>query len=181
MQSASEYVIVSASLRSNSLSRMLAHYLKECYAAEGVEAQLIDLRDSPLPLCDGESAYDHPAVGPLSQLISDARVVTIATPIYNFDASAALKNLIELTGDAWENKVVGFLCAAGGTTSFMSIMSLANSLMLDFRCLIIPRIVYATRHDFADGEVTSAEVRQRVRQLAAVSIRTRNGHQLEGM
>jgi FMN reductase len=36
------------------------------------------------------------------------------------------------------NKVVGFLCAAGGKSSYMSVMRLANSLMLDFRCLIIP-------------------------------------------
>ena len=60
--------------------------------------------------------------------------------------------------------------------SFMSIMSLANSLMLDFRCLIIPRIVYAMRSDFADGEVISAELQKRIRELAVVSIRTRNGH-----
>jgi NAD(P)H-dependent FMN reductase len=159
----------------------MAQYLKECYAAQDVDARLIDLRDAPLPLCDGETAYEHPAVGPLSQLISDARVVMIATPIYNFDASAALKNLIELTGDSWGNKVVGFLCAAGGNSSFMSIMSLANSLMLDFRCLIIPRIVYATRNDFSDGTVNSPELRRRVEQLATVSIRTRNGHLPEGM
>ena len=181
MHSANEYVIISASLRSNSLSRVMAQYLKECYAAQGVDARLIDLRNSPLPLCDGEAAYGHPAVGPLSEMISDARVVIIATPIYNFDASAALKNLIELTGDSWENKVVGFLCAAGGNSSFMSIMSLANSLMLDFRCLIIPRIVYATHQDFADGTVSSLELRRRVEQLAMVSTRTRNGHVSEGM
>src|SRR5271166_1350132 len=176
MHSSTEYVIVSGSLRSNSLSRTMAHVLRECYRTEGVEARLVDLRDSPLPLCDAELAYEHPSVAPLSNVISKARVVIIATPIYNFDASAALKNLIELTGDSWENKVVGFLCAAGGAMSFMSIMSLANSLMLDFRCLVIPRIVYAMRSDFADGEVISAELQRRIRELAVVSIGTRNGH-----
>jgi NAD(P)H-dependent FMN reductase len=154
----------------------MANYLQECYRSEGVEAPLIDLRDSPLPFCDGESAYGHPSLAPLSKVVFEARVVIIATPIYNFDASAALKNLIELTGDSWENKVVGFLCAAGGAMSFMSIMSLANSLMLDFRCLIIPRIVYATRPDFTDGQVISAEVRKRIHELAIASTRTRNGY-----
>jgi len=154
----------------------MAHYLQECYRTEGVEARLIDLRDSPLPFCDGESAYEHPSLAPISKAVSEARVVIIATPIYNFDASAALKNLIELTGDSWENKVVGFLCAAGGAMSFMSIMGLANSLMLDFRCLIIPRIVYAMHPDFAHGKVSSAEVRKRIHELAIASTRTRNGH-----
>ncbi len=52
--------------------------------------------------------------------------------------------MIELAGSAWEDKIVGFLCAAGGMSSYMSVMAYANSLMLDFRCVIIPRFVYAT-------------------------------------
>ena len=60
--------------------------------------------------------------------------------------------MIELTGSSWEDKIVGFLCAAGGTTSYMSVMAYANSLMLDFRCVIIPRFVYATGNAFDDDE-----------------------------
>jgi NAD(P)H-dependent FMN reductase len=175
MASSTEYLIVSGSLRTESRSRMMAHFLTDSYRAEGIAPQLIDLRGLNLPFCDGEAAYEHPSVLSLSSTISEARVVIIATPIYNFDASAALKNLIELTGDSWENKVVGFLCAAGGSASYMSIMSLANSLMLDFRCLIIPRIVYATSQDFMDGRLSSPVVRERVRELAVASTRIRNG------
>ena len=152
----------------------MARFLTDCYLAAGIEVQMIDLRDLPLPFCDGETAYGHESVPALSRAISAARVVVIATPIYNFDASAALKNLIELTGDSWEDKVVGFLCAAGGSMSYMSVMSLANSLMLDFRCLIIPRIVYATSQDFTDWELSSSVVRERVRELAVASTRIRN-------
>ena len=68
----------------------------------------------------------------------------VAAPVYNYDVSASAKNMIELTGNAWEDKMVGFLCAAGGMSSYMSVMAYANSLMLDFRCVIIPRFVYAT-------------------------------------
>ena len=175
MHSSGEYVIISGSLRPKSLSRAMAHYLQECFRDSGVEARLIDLRDLALPFCDGESAYGHPAVAPLSEVISQARVAIVATPIYNFDANAALKNLIELTGESWENKVVGFLCAAGGSMSFMSIMGLANSLMLDFRCLIIPRIVYGMGSHFSDGKISSAEVQNRIRELAVASMKTRNG------
>jgi FMN reductase len=174
MESPTEYLIVSGSLRSKSRSRAMAHFLTDCYRSAGIAAQMIDLRGLPLPFCDGEAAYDHQSVVALSKAISEARVVIIATPIYNFDASAALKNLIELTGESWEDKVVGFLCAAGGSMSYMSVMGLANSLMLDFRCLIIPRIVYATSEDFTDGHLSSSEVRERVRELALASTRIRN-------
>jgi NAD(P)H-dependent FMN reductase len=176
MELSSEYLIVSGSLRAKSRSRAMANFLTDCYRTEGITAQMIDLREVPLPFCDGESAYDHQSVPALSKAISAARVVIIATPIYNFDASAALKNLIELTGDSWENKIVGFLCAAGGSASYMSVMSLANSLMLDFRCLIIPRIVYATSEDFTDGQLGSPKVRERVRQLAVASTKIRNSY-----
>jgi NAD(P)H-dependent FMN reductase len=174
MDLSAEYLIVSGSLRTNSRSRTLAQYLTDCYQSQGIAARLIDLRSVPLPFCDGEAAYDHQSVLALSKIISEARVVIIATPIYNFDASAALKNLIELTGESWEDKVVGFLCAAGGSMSYMSVMSLANSLMLDFRCLIIPRIVYATSDDFTDGCLSSSVVRERVRRLALASATIRN-------
>jgi NAD(P)H-dependent FMN reductase len=174
MDSPAEYLIISASLRSNSRSRILANYLVECYAAAGVEAALVDLRDSPLPFCDGETAYSHLEVISFAKAISAARVVIVATPIYNFDVNAALKNLIELTGEAWENKVVGFLCAAGGASSYMSVMSLANSLMLDFRCLVIPRFVYVTGGAFDDGELTSADAKERIRELATASTKIRN-------
>ena len=169
-----EYLIVSASLRSNSRSRILANYLADCYESEGVAAKLLDLRDSSLPFCDGETAYAHPEVITFSKAIASARVVILATPIYNFDANAALKNLIELTGEAWENKVVGFLCAAGGTSSYMSVMSLANSLMLDFRCLVIPRFVYVTGGAFTDEELVSEDAKHRIRELAVASTKIRN-------
>jgi NAD(P)H-dependent FMN reductase len=173
MDSWPEYLIVSASLRSNSRSRILANHLAKCYATAGVGAALVDLRDSSLPFCDGETAYAHPEVISLAKAISAARVVIVATPIYNFDASAALKNLIELTGEAWENKVVGFLCAAGGASSYMSVMSLANSLMLDFRCLVIPKFVYVTGGAFHNGELASEEAKERIRDLATASTRIR--------
>ena len=92
-------------------------------------------------------------------------------PIYNYDANAAAKNFVELTGDAWENKLVAFLCSAGGHGSFMSIMALANSLMLDFRCVIVPRFVYTTGAAFAGDKITDAKVAARVAECARATAR----------
>jgi FMN reductase len=79
--------------------------------------------------------------------------------------------MIELTGSAWENKIVGFLCAAGGMSSYMSVMAYANSLMLDFRTVIIPRFVYATGDAF-DGDTTSnSKIVDRIEQVADELVR----------
>jgi len=174
MSTPAEYLVISSSLRKSSNSRIMAEALREAWLALGVSAEMVDLRDYPLPLCDAGEAYEHAHVPVLSSAIEAARVIVVATPIYNYGANAAMKNLVELTGSSWENKVVGFLCAAGGATSYMSIMGLANSLMLDFRCLIIPRFVYALSGDFSKGNVSSKEVRERIGSLAEASLRIKN-------
>ena len=132
----------------------------------GIDIRFEDLRLANLPFCDDGSAYGHPNAIELKKAVKDASVVVLASPIYNFDCSATCKNLVELTGDAWKGKVVGFLCAAGGQSSYMSVMGLAGSLMLDFRCLVVPRFVFATESAFSEIEVTDGEVRNRIREMA---------------
>jgi FMN reductase len=169
MSGPKEYLVISSSLRTSSRSRILAEYLRDYYESQPATCAYLDLRALNLPLCDGESASSHPDVSNCAKLISEARVIIAATPVYNYDVCAALKNLVELTGDSWEDKVVGFLCAAGGSSSYMAVMNLANSLMLDFRCLIIPRFVYATRNDFNEQGATD-EIKGRIARLAQASI-----------
>ena len=163
-----EYLIISASLRPASLSRVLGQFL-----VQELEGDFIDLREFSLPMCDGDAAYDDPNVEKLRARIKAARVIFLTVPIYNYYANAAVKNLVELTGGAWEDKIVGFACAAGGYSSYMSIMSLANSLMLDFRCIILPRFVYATGDDFAAGKIASPEIKRRLKHLADSARRLR--------
>jgi len=101
-------------------------------------------------------------VGEMGKLVKEADGILMAAPIYNYDLNAVAKNFIELTGRAWQDKVVGFLCAAGGEGSFMSPMSMANSLMLDFRCIVIPRFVYASPKAFSDDDNPTPEVKERI-------------------
>jgi FMN reductase len=107
----------------------------------------------------------------LSTAIEQADGVLIAAPVYNYDVAAATKNMIELTGSAWEDKVVGFVCAAGGHASYMSVMAYANSLMLDFRCVIIPRFAFATAEAFDGERITDKKITQRIEQVAEELVR----------
>lgn len=152
---------------------MLASYLLDYYQTNSLEAEILDLREFDLPFCDGDTAYGDPEAIRCNQIVAAARVIVVAAPIYNYDLSATVKNLLELTGEAWENKIVGFACAAGGYTSYMSVMAFANSLMLDFRCLVIPRFVFATGADFDDGHLVSEEIKRRLLELGEMSTRIR--------
>ena len=95
----------------------------------------------------------------------------LASPVYNYDVNAVAKNAIELTGRAWTGKVVGIMLAAGGQGSYMSAMGVANSLMLDFRCIIVPRFIYATGESFEGSRLADESIQQRVEQLVADTLR----------
>src|SRR5256714_3901576 len=128
-----------------------------------------------LPLCDADKCYGMAGSKNLSAAIEAADGILVAAPVYNYDVAAAAKNMVELTGSAWEDKVVAFLCAAGGMSSYMSVMSFANSLMLDFRCLIIPRFVYATGDSFDGDKLTDPKVAKRIEQVVAELVRVTKG------
>ncbi len=132
---------------------------------------MIDLRATGLPACDGNDCYSDPIVRELGTRIAAAEGVLLATPIYNYSASASAKNLIELTGQAWSRKIVGFLCAAGGPGSYMSVMGLANMLMLDFRSVILPRFVYANDTAFEGDAIVDPAVEDRLRDLTATLVK----------
>ena len=149
------------------MGRLAFEYLQKA----SVDCTWIDLAELDLPLCDAHACYAHPAARKLSKAVEEADGVIVAAPVYNYDVSASAKNMIELTGSAWENKIVGFLCAAGGHASYMSVMAYANSLMLDFRCVIIPRFAFATSEAFEGEHISDKKITARIEQVADELVR----------
>jgi len=168
-------LIISCSLNADSRSHRLAAAAAAVLKDGESAVKLVDLRDYELPMCDGETTYDAPAAKELSKLVAASDVILLAAPIYNYDLNAAAKNLVELTGTAWKDKVVGFLCAAGGRSSYMSTTGMANSLMFDFRCVIVPRFVYAIGEDFRDAGELSDIIQERIEQLCTEAVKLANG------
>src|SRR6184192_1148750 len=165
------YLVVSTSGNPDSNSRRMAQTAFDWLKKAKLNCEWLDISKLDLPLCDADACYNHPAAKNLTAAVENADGIIVATPVYNYDVSAAAKNLVELTGSAWEDKVVGFLCAAGGMSSYMSVMAFANSLMLDFRSVIIPRFVYATGRSFEGDDLKDKEVGQRITELADELVR----------
>jgi FMN reductase len=161
------HLVLSCSLNPDSRSRILARIVHQHLAVRPGGAEFVDLQDYNLPLSDGGACYSHPHVLELTPKIRAAKGIIVASAIYNFDVNAAAKNLLELTGKAWEGKVVGFICAAGGHGSYMSVMPFANSLMLDYRCHIIPRFVYAAPSHIDENTFGDHALNRRIEELAS--------------
>jgi len=166
-----KYLVVSTSGNPDSNSRRMGRVAFKHLQKRKVDCEWIDISGLNLPLCDADKCYSNPAAEKLNKAIESADGIMIAAPVYNYDVAAAAKNMIELTGSSWEEKIVGFLCAAGGDSSYMAVMAYANSLMLDFRTVIIPRFVYATGDAFKDDEITDKKVVSRIEQAADELIR----------
>jgi FMN reductase len=166
-----KHLVISTSGNPDSNSRRMGRAAFAHLQKKKIDSDWVDIREMELPLCDADKCYGMPGSKNLSTAIERADGILIAAPVYNYDVAAATKNMIELTGSAWEDKIVGFLCAAGGHASYMSVMAYANSLMLDFRCVIIPRFAFATSHAFDDEHISDKRVTERIKQVADELVR----------
>ena len=161
------YLVISTSLRDGSRSKIMAEYLSRNLS----DVEFFDLQENPLPMCDGDECYDLPEVLDFREKVKNAKGIIMAIPVYNYNVSSGAKNAVELGGRMLYDKIFGFICAAGGKSSYMSVMSLANSLMIDFRCYVIPKFVYATKHDFEDNKIENSEIKERLKELGDELIR----------
>lgn len=156
-------VVFGTSLDPGSKSQTLAREVACRLDRQDIHWELVDLRGLELPESGRAGARASEAAERLKRLVADATHVVFAVAVYNFNVSSAAKNLVELmTADELKDKIVGFVCAAGGRSSYMAVMSFANSLMLDFRAWVVPRYVYAVGSDFDGLEVSSDEIRARL-------------------
>lgn len=92
----------------------------ELAAREGIRAELVDLRDYPMPFFDEPSSparmkrvYTHEVVKRWSAKIdaADAYVFTVAE--YNHGYSAVLKNSLDVIFPEWSRKAVAFVGYGG--------------------------------------------------------------------
>ena len=166
-----KYLVISTSANPDSNSRKMGRLAFDYLKQAGADCDWIDTSRLNLPVCDADTCYTDPRVKKIAAAIEAADGILITAPIYNYDVSAAAKNMIELTGEAWNDKIVGFLCAAGGQSSYMSVMAYANSLMLDFRCTSVPRFVFATADAFDDNTVVDREIAKRIEELCSEFVR----------
>lgn len=108
--------VILGSTRQNRFGDKPAHYiLGELQKRPNVRAELVDLRDWPMPF------FDHP-VSPMRAKISEPAIIprwaakvgeadayVIVTPEYNHGYPAVLKNALDWVYTEWTKKPVGFV------------------------------------------------------------------------
>jgi len=89
---------LAGSLRTYSINRKLLNIGVEQLHEAGANVVLVDLRDYPLPLYDGDLEEEHgvpQAARELRRLMMDCHGLLIASPEYNGSVSGVLKNMLD--------------------------------------------------------------------------------------
>ena len=135
----------SGSIRRESFNKKLLAAVVEATRAAGGEVTLMDLADLPMPLFNGdlEDAEGMPAnAQKLVELITQHAALLIASPEYNSQMTALLKNTIDWCTRADENpfkeKVVAVVSASPGMFGGVRSMTLARQLLTHLGCHVIP-------------------------------------------
>lgn len=109
--------IIIGSTRQARFSEKPANYLfSELQKIQDVEAELLDLRDYPIPFFDGPLSpmrsggkYENAIVRKWAHKINDGDAFIIVTPEYNHGYPAVLKNALDVLYPEWSHKAVGFV------------------------------------------------------------------------
>ncbi|MFA4830726.1 MAG: NAD(P)H-dependent oxidoreductase [Patescibacteria group bacterium] len=109
--------IILGSVRQNRFSEKPAQWIfEEAKKLEGVEAELLDLRDYPMPFFDSpmspsmaKGQYSDEFVKKWAEKINDGDAFIIVAPEYNHGYSAVLKNAMDVIYPEWNKKPVGFV------------------------------------------------------------------------
>src|ERR1700745_1273336 len=117
-----KHLVISTSGNPDSNSRRMGRIALAHLQKQKLDCDWIDISEMDLPLCDADKCYGMPSPRKLSASIQAAGGILVAAPVYNYDVAATAKNMIELTSSSWDDKIVGFLCVAGGYRSYMAVL-----------------------------------------------------------
>jgi NAD(P)H-dependent FMN reductase len=109
--------IILGSIREGRFGERPANWInEELKNWEGVDAELLDLKDYPMPFFDAPMGpsmmnmkYPNETVQKWSDKIKEADAFIVVSPEYNHGYSSVLKNALDWLGPEWSMKPAGFV------------------------------------------------------------------------
>jgi NAD(P)H-dependent FMN reductase len=117
---------VCGSLRDESTTRTALEHALAAAAAEGAEAELLDLREYEVPLYG--AAGDDGDVAELTRRVRAADAVLLGSPIYHGTVASPLKAALDHCGfDEFEDTLIGVVVTAGGRFPTSAVLHLRTT------------------------------------------------------
>lgn len=156
---------VSSSLREGAHTRILVSIALEGAREAGAEVELLDLRETPLPLYDHrEDINTYPQaenVHRIAQLVSEADGFIIGSPEYHGSMSGAAKNFFDFHYHEFAGKLMGFVAATGGSQGTSAITHMRASAQY-CHAWTLPYHIGASGGDFDTQGLKNSLVRDRL-------------------
>mgnify|MGYP001571383480 CR=1 FL=1 len=132
--------VIAGSTREGRFSDKAAAWIAErLRAREGVAAEVLDLRDYPMPFFDAPVSpaytvepYTNEAVARFTAKIAEGDAFLIVAPEYNHGPTAVLKNALDWIYREWNNKPVAFVSygSVGGARAVEQLRLVAIELQM---------------------------------------------------
>ena len=153
MATKTKILVFAGATREGSFNKKLAKLAAKAAGDAGADVTLVDLKDYPMPLYDGddESASDLPPKAlEFKKLVKEADGYIIASPEYNSGYSGVLKNAIdwasrpseagEGSAAAFFGKYAGLMAASPGALGGLRGLYALRELMMNINVTVLPRM-----------------------------------------
>jgi len=184
MNSAPRILAFAGSARQDSYNKKLVRIAAEGAQAAGAEVTLIDLRDFPMPIYDGDQERGNGVpenVLQLRELMLAHQGLLIASPEYNGSISPLLKNTIDWTTRVvpgqtdglapYRGKVAVLMSASPGGLGGLRGLTHVRDLLGNIQCIVLPEqlaVMKANEAFDADGKLINPKQHVAVEQLGRV-------------
>ena len=165
-------LIIQGSLNPKSKTAVVASEAEKILnSLDEVDCQTLDLRSFDMQFCDGRKLTDYNQdTQKAFEMVNEADGFIIGMPVYCYSVSGPLKNLIDITSSAMENKVAGILCTTGSSMSYLASADLAKILAYESQVLSVQPVVCSSDEDFKDGKLESQKVHDKLNAMIEVLI-----------
>lgn len=158
-------VVISGSPRKNANTQILMKYVYEYTKSKNQDTKFINLSEGQVECYRGPEEEYNDATRNAAQVIMDADVWLIGSPIYNSFFSSALKNLFEYVNyKKTEGKVAGMTILAAGNIGFTDVQTLITQLLSYFRVITNPKAVFLTIESIIENDI-SDDGKTRLREM----------------
>ena len=155
----SKLILIQGSLNPNSKTSIILDEVAKILKEKNIDYETIDLRKLKLEFCDGRDLKEYNQdLQNAYKLIESAGGYIIGMPVYCYSVSGVLKNFLDITCSAMENKYAGIVCNAGGVMSYLASADLMKILSYEVHALTVQPTVYAWGDDFKNGKITNEKV-----------------------
>ena len=133
--------ILSGSVRNGRHSHKIAYYLERQLEDRGIKADLIDLRENPLPVFGEPTGQNDQLPGHVRDLgrrLDQADAILLVTPEYHGSFSGALKNALDYFWSEFSKKPIGVATASAGRMGGINASTQLQHVILSLGAYALP-------------------------------------------